>query len=393
MSAEISPATTALDPAPAAHAGRVVAIDALRGFDMFWIIGGKPLALALGAAFIHEKTAPEWLRTQLNHTHWVGFTSYDLIMPLFLFIVGAAMPFSFARHLASGASHRVMHWRLASRFVLLWVLGMMVQGNLLKLDWAIFRPATNVLQAIAFGYTATGLILLHVPRRWQGWFPVGLLMGYWLIMVLVPVPGLGAGVLEEDRNLATWIDLQVLGSHAYRHAVNGGFTTHYAYLLTMLPFSATVMIGMHAGRWLGAAHTARRKLSGLVIAGVGALVLGGLWSLWFPIIKPIFTSSMVLWACGWSLLLLALFYALIDVLGSRRWAFPFVVIGANALFAYVVSHIFGAQVSGVSSTLFTGLIGHLQPFIPGPVVRACGTVLVLWLVLWFLYRNKLFWRV
>ncbi|MCC7335838.1 MAG: DUF5009 domain-containing protein [Pirellulaceae bacterium] len=373
--------------------GRVLSIDALRGFDMFWIMGGKSLVLALAAVMIHSQEPPQMLKTQLEHTHWVGFTCYDLIMPLFMFIVGAAMPFSFNKHLATGDPHRAIYRRMAYRFVMLWLLGMVYQGNLLKLEWATLRPFTNVLQAIACGYVATGFVLLHVPRRFQMWITVSLLVGYWLLMVLVPVPGLGAAVLEEDRNLATWIDVSILGSHAYHHTVEEGYTTHYAFILTSMNFTAIVMLGMHAGQWLSSAHSSRRKLLGLIGAGLVSLSLGWLWSFWFPIIKPIFTSSMVLWASGWCLLLLALFYLLVDMLRWRAWAFPFIVIGSNALFAYMVSHVFGTQISGMSGVLFSGVARHLQPFGLASLVWSFGYVLILWLMLWFLYRNKLFWRV
>lgn len=380
-------------PASTTATGRVLSIDALRGFDMFWIMGGKSLVLALAAVMIHSQEPPALLKTQLEHTHWVGFTCYDLIMPLFMFIVGAAMPFSFNKHLATGEPHRVIYRRMAYRFAMLWLLGMVYQGNLLKLEWATLRPFTNVLQAIACGYVVTGFVLLQVPRRFQMWITVSLLVGYWLLMVLVPVPGLGAGVLEEDRNLATWIDVSILGSHAYRHTVEGGYTTHYGFILTSMTFTAIVMLGMHAGQWLSSAHSARRKLLGLIGAGLVSLTLGWLWSFWFPIIKPIFTSSMVLWASGWCFLLLALFYLLVDILRWRAWAFPFIVIGSNALFAYMVSHVFGTQISGMSGVLFSGVARHLQPFGLASLVWSFGYVLILWLMLWFLYRNKLFWRV
>jgi len=157
-------------------------------------------------------------------------------MPLFMFIVGAAMPFALSKQLAAGAPHRAIYRRIASRFAMLWVFGMMVQGDLLKLDWDTLRPFTNVLQTIACGYVVTGLMLLHVPRRFQAWITAALLVGYWLLMTLVPVPGLGAGVLEEDRNLATWIDLSILGSHGYRHSVPSGFTTHHGFFLPIMTF-------------------------------------------------------------------------------------------------------------------------------------------------------------
>lgn len=221
---ETDQSNASAEPPPVATntADRVVAIDALRGFDMFWITGGKPWILAMAAALVGSKEPPPWLKTQLEHTHWVGFSCYDLIMPLFLFIVGASMPFSFAKYRQLGVPNRVIYQRMAWRFTLLWLFGMLVQGNLLKLEWAIFRPATNVLQAIAFGYVVTGLVLLHVPRRSRVFITAALLIVYWLLMILVPVPGIGVGVLDEDRNLATWIDLQILGSHAYHHTVPGG---------------------------------------------------------------------------------------------------------------------------------------------------------------------------
>ncbi len=386
-----APVTTA--PGAASASARVVSIDALRGFDMFWIIGGKPVAYALAAAVMHSSKPPDWLKTQLEHTFWVGFSFYDLIMPLFLFIVGAAMPFSFSKHLASGEPHGAIHRRMAWRFVVLWVLGMMYQGNLLKLDWATLRPFTNVLQCIACGYVVTGLMMLHVPRRFHVWITAGLLAGYWLLMTLVPVPGLGAGVMEEDRNLATYLDTLILGSHRYDEVVKGVHHTHYAFILPIMNYSAMVMIGMLAGRLLQSDRPPRSKLLWLLGAGAGSVALGWLWSVWFPIIKPISTSSYVLWSSGWCLWLLALFYGVIDVLGWRAWSFPLVVIGANALFAYMTSHLFGEQIWGMSRVLFGGLANHVASFGLGGFVSAAGFLLIQWFTLWFLYRNKIFWKV
>ena len=360
---------------------------------MFWIIGGKLLVLSLSATVLQTKVAPEWISAQLQHTHWVGFTSYDLIMALFLFIVGAAMPFSYSKYIGPGRPRAAVYRRMASRFVMLWLLGMMYQGNLLKLDWAILRPFTNVLQTIAFGYAATGLILLHVPRRWHGLVTAGLLIGYWLAMAFIPVPGIGTGRYEEDLNLAVWIDTQILGSHRYDNIVNGVHSTHYAFILPILNFTAMVMLGMHAGQLLKSSLAPVRKLLWLIGAGVAALVLGWLWSFSFPIIKPLFTSSMVLWAGGWCCLLLALFYGIIDVLRWRAWSFPFMVIGSNALFAYMTSHLFGDQLMGMSRVLTGGVARLCDTFGWGGAVTALGFFLFQWLILWFLYRNKLFWRV
>jgi len=378
----------------AAKSSRVVAIDALRGFDMFWIMGGHGLLLALAAWMSSTGQPPDWLATQMSHQHWVGFHAWDLINPMFLFISGASMAFSFEPHLNSGAQRGSIYRRMATRFALLWILGMMVQGNLLEFRRAEFRPFTNVLQTIACGYVVTGLMLLHVPRRFHYLVTAALLVVYWLLMRFVPVPGLGTGVLEEDRNLAAWIDVSILGSHAYKHTVSEGvYTVHYGYFLPILNFAAIMMLGLYAGQWLRSARAPVEKFFGLVCAGIACLVGGWLWSFSFPIIKPLFTSSMVLWASGLSLLLLAAFFGLTDVLKWRSWAYPCVVIGANSLFAYVVPHLFDEQIRGISGKLFDGLARHVEPWALHPVVWSAGYVLAIWLMLWLLYRNRLFWRV
>jgi predicted acyltransferase len=200
--------------------------------------------------------------------------------------------------------------------------------------------------------------------------------------------------LEEDRNLAWWIDVSILGSHAYKHHVDANtITVHYGYFLPITNFAAIMMLGLYTGQWLKSTRPPAHKLLGLAAAGVGCLALGWLWSFWFPIIKPLFTSSMVLWASGWSLLLLALFYGLTDVLGWRAWAYPFVVIGSNAIFAYMVPHIFGNQISGMSGALFGGLARHLEAFGLSKVIWSSGYILIMWVMLWVLYRHKIFWRV
>ncbi|MBI5395147.1 MAG: DUF5009 domain-containing protein [Verrucomicrobia bacterium] len=380
---EAAPSTSP-QPTAAPSAGRVMSIDALRGFDMFWIIGGKYLFLCLVAALNAPQPVPAWLKTTMEHSRWNGFTFWDLIMPLFLFIVGAAMPFSFSKHLALGEPKRAIYRRMAWRVVVLWVLGMMVQGNLLALDLSKLKVFSNVLQCIACGYVVAGVVLLHVPRRFHPWITAALLLGYWLAMVFIPVPGLGAGVLEDDRNLAAHIDRLVLGRF------NAG---HHTWILSTMSFSAMVMLGMHAGQLLQSRQPERRKLLWLLAAGGAGLALGWIWSFWFPINKPMSTSSMVLWASGWCFLLLALFYGVIDVLRWRAWAFPLVVIGANALFAYMVSHLFMEQITGMGRVLFGGMARHMEPFGWKPFTITGGSVLLIWLMLLFLYRRKIFWRV
>jgi predicted acyltransferase len=365
--------------------GRVISIDALRGFDMFWIIGGKYLFLSLVAAVGAPQPVPEWLKTTMEHTRWGGLSFWDLIMPLFLFIVGAAMPFSFSKHLEQGTPKTAIYRRMAWRFVVLWVLGMAVQGNLLALDLSQFKIYSNVLQVIACGYVLSGLVLLHVPRRFHSWITAALLLGYWLAMVLIPVPGVGAGVLDEGKNLADYLDHLILGPFHYG--------SRHTFILTTMTFTATVMLGMHAGQMLQSRQPERRKLLWLLAAGAGGLALGWAWSFWFPINKPIWSSSMVLWSGGWCFLLLALFYGVIDVMRWRAWAFPLVVIGANPLLAYVLGHLFWKEIDGMGLVLFGGVRSLAEPYGWAPVVRNAAAVGVLWGFLWFLYRKKVFWRV
>ena len=399
------PPTTSVTAEPIAPAPtvRIMSIDALRGFDMFWLIGGKYVALSLAAilplpvpqwlgdmvmpattvapALTSPSPVPEWFRLTMAHTHWGGFSFWDLIMPLFLFIVGAAMPFSFERAIEQGASKRSLYRRMARRFVLLWVLGMIVQGNLLQFDLSKLKVFSNVLQTIACGYVVTGLVLLHVPRKFHGWITAGLLIGYWLAIALIPVPGVGVGVMEENGNLAAWIDHAILDPYHYG--------SRHTWILPIMTFSASVMLGMHAGQLLKSQLPPGRKLLWLVAAGMASLALGWVWSFWFPIIKPLNSSSYVLWSGGWCLLLLALFYGAIDMLGWRRWAFPFVVIGSNSLFAYVITHLF--SFSPMARALVGGLARHVAPF--GQLLHSVAVVALVWLILYYMYRKKTFLRV
>lgn len=370
--------------APPPGGARILSVDALRGFDMLWIMNGKYLFLSLLAAWYRPQPTPAWWTTTMEHTRWGGFSFWDLIMPLFLFLVGVAMPFSFDKQIERGAPRRTIHLRMAWRFVVLWVLGMAIQGNLLTLDVSKLKLFSNVLQCIACGYVLTGLAMLYVPRRIQPWITAALLVGYWLALTFIPAPGLAAGVLEDGRNLAASIDTLLMGRFS---------AGHHTYILTIMTFTATVMLGMHAGRLLQSPRTERQKLQWLLAAGVGGLALGWVWGLWFPINKPLWTSSMVLWSGGWCFLLLALFYGVIDVLRWRAWALPLVVIGANPLLAYVLSHLFMKEIDGIGLVLFGGLRNVVEPYGWAPVVRTAASVVILWGLLGFLYRKKIFWRV
>jgi predicted acyltransferase len=359
---------------------RIAAIDALRGFDMFWIVGGREFVLAVVGAFSQP---PAWLDYQLEHAAWEGFTAWDLIMPLFLFVVGAAMPFSFSRRIEEGHSKADLYAKMARRVVILFILGMIVQGHLLDFKLSTLHIFCNTLQAIAVGYLFAGIALLHLGKAAQVVFTALLLVGYWLLLVYVPVPVHGAGVLEPDANLALTVDEFVLGR--FRDG------TPYTWILSSLTFTATVMCGVLAGHVLRAAISGWIKVLALSAIGAGCLAAGWAWAEWldFPIIKHIWTSSMTLWAAGWSYLLLALFYLLIDVVGLRRWAFPFIVIGMNAITIYFAYWFI--PFASIAKSLVGGLADHLGA--AGPVLVQFTAVLLVWLLLYHLYRQKIFLRI
>ena len=358
---------------------RIVSVDALRGFDMFWIAGGGPLVIEFFRLF--SNPLPPWLERHFDHVEWEGFVGWDLIMPLFLFIVGVAMPFSVGKRIARGDSRSIIYRKVLWRTAVLFVLGIAAQGNLLAFDLGKLHLYCNTLQAIAAGYLISAIALVELPVRWQSALVGALLILYWVLMALVPVPGVGRGVYTADGNLAMWIDKSTLGRFQ-----DG---TTYTWILSSLAFGATVLIGVLAGHLLRLRLPGPRKVFLLFISGLGCLLAGWIWSFSFPIIKHIYSSSMVLWASGWSLLLLALFYAVIDVLGFRRWAFPFTVVGMNAIVAYLAPDFIEFKYS--SEALFGGLARHLGMF--GNVLLAFGAFGLLWVALYYLYRNRTFVRI
>ena len=359
---------------------RVASIDALRGFDMFWITGGEEIIHALHKMSPNATT--DLLSLQFHHVRWAGFHFYDLIFPLFLFVVGLVLPFALSKHLEAGQERGKVYLRIFRRLVVLFVLGLVYNG-LLDFNFHHLRIA-GVLQRIAICYFVAALIVLNTKVRGQIAFFAGILIVYWLAMMLIPVPGAGSGVLTPDGNLASFIDRHLLPRPycCFAQGDNEG-------ILSTIPAIATTLMGVLAGQWLRTKHTPNRKVLGLAAAGVASLLVGYLWSFNFPIIKNLWTSTFVLFAGGWSLLLLALFYWIIDVKGYRRWAFFFTVIGVNAITIYLVSHLFDF---GTITTIFVHGFIHRMGAVE-PLFWAVSVIMTGWLFLYFLYRQKIFLKV
>jgi len=357
--------------------GRVVAIDAVRGFDMFWITGGAFFFRAV-LDFI-DIPFFESLSIQLRHSRWDGFTFYDLIFPLFLFIVGASMPFAISRRLQRGDSPKKLYIHIVKRFLTLLFLGYIYNG-LLNFDFSHFRY-TGVLQRIVVCYFITALIVMNTDIKRQGIIAGAILIFYWLMMKLIPVPGFGAGVLTPQGNLSAYIDQQFLpGSFCcYKFGDNEG-------ILSTIPSVATTLIGVLSGHWLRSSLPQKKKVLGLFASGAAGLILGLISGFVFPVNKLLWSSSYVLYSAGWSLLLLGLFYWAIDVRGYGKWAFPFVVIGLNPITIYVAQRLFDF---GVIADIFVhGFIDTFGSF--KPAFWAFCILMVKWLFLYFLYKKRIF---
>jgi predicted acyltransferase len=379
---------------------RLRSLDALRGFDMFWIIGGDALGQAFGKWYYG--TPHNCLNEQLDHVEWEGFRFYDLIFPLFLFMVGAVIPFSLAALRRRGASDVSIYVRIFRRVVVLFALGL-ICNLALQLNWLIRTDdgwyvdihhnlrITGVLQRIAICYGIAAVIAMHSGWRAQLVTVGVILLGYWAILGWVPNPESGIhGDYTMKGNLGGWVDRHYLPGRILKKYY--GFGDNEG-LLSTIPAVATALLGVLAGHWLQSAARPSRKTAGLAAAGGVCLVLGELWGLQFPVIKNLWTSSYVLIAAGWSFLLLALFYGVIDGLKWQRWAFPFVVIGVNAITIYV-----GQRFIGFPQMTDFFLGGAVQKAGDkagefGPVIRAAGVLLFEWLFLYWLYRQRLFLRV
>jgi predicted acyltransferase len=357
---------------------RLMCVDALRGFDMLWIIGGSEvlvtLAKATGLGFLNN------LPVHFEHS-WGQFHFYDLIMPLFLFIVGVVMPISFNKRLARGETRKKLYNHIIKRVIILYVLGLISSGHLLTFDMSEIHLLTDTLHAIAFGYLISSIMILELRLKWQIIITASLLLVYWVIMALIPIPGYGAGMYEPGTNLALYIDNAVLG-----HFQEGqGWT----YIITNLTFVCSVMLGVFAGKILQSNRSQMKKVGLLALIGISCIIAGKIWAIWFPIIHHLWTSSMVLFSSGLSFLLLSLFYLVIDVWGYNKWAFPFVVIGMNAIAVYVATHLF--DFSKIGNVFVGGLAKWAGPW--NNFVQALAALIVIWLILYWMYRNKTFIKI
>lgn len=384
-----NPAPSESSPPPGT--GRIASIDAVRGFNIFWIIGADGAVLALRDMMVDKGAVASaiggFLGTQMTHAAWEGFRFYDFIFPLFIFITGVSVVFSLPG-LAEREGLRRAHRRVLRRSLLLYALGVTYYGGFSQ-HWDDIRYV-GVLQRIAICYLFASLILLNGGLRGVVVACVALLAGYWALLTFVPVPGVGVGSYAPDANLANWIDAQYLPGRSWDDSRDPEG------LLSTLPAIATCLLGVMAGILLKRNDMAPTvKSLGLLGAGVLMTAAGYAWGLQFPVIKAIWTSSMVLVAGGYSLMLLGAMYQIVDVWGYRRWSLAFVWIGANAILLYFLNSIFEFQpfaLRFVGGDLGVLLDRLTMPGMMRLVSHLVGLAIALALAAYF-YRRKIFLRV
>lgn len=362
---------------------RLSSLDALRGFDMFWIMGAEEI--------FHEvadiTNAPFWeaLSDQFKHPAWHGFAFYDLIFPLFLFLAGVATPYSIGKQLEKGKSRQSLLWRVVKRGLTLVLLGIIYNNGLRILPLEEIRFG-SVLGRIGLAYMFANIIYLYTKPRGQTIWFVSLLIGYWLLLLFNSAPGYPMGDLSMEGNFVSYLDTLILPGKLYLgiHDPEG--------LISTIPAISTGLLGIYTGRLIRSTPDEKKKETALRLAvmGIVLIVVAQLWNLVFPINKNLWTSSFALQCGGLSMLLMALFYYIIDILEYKKWAFFFKVIGMNSILIYMSGSFI--DWSYTTKALFQWL-GQLvgEPY--NALVLVFCYLAVQWAFLYFLYRQKIFLRV
>lgn len=356
---------------PALASTRLASLDILRGLDLFFLLFLQPVVVSVCAAIDRP-----WARAvmwQLDHEVWQGFRLWDLVMPLFLFMVGASMPFSFAKFRNPSFPRRRVIAKIVRRFVLLFVFGMIVQGNLLALDPSRLMIYNNTLQAIAVGYAIAAVVMLCGSLRSQIATCAGLMVIYWVPMTL-------CGDWTPEGNFAFAVDRAVIGR--FRGDLS------YTWVWSSLTFGATVLWGGIAGTIIRQRPGARSAAT-LVAVGVALVAAGLLWGLQMPIIKRLWTSSMTLYTAGWCFALLGAFHYAVDCRGLSRGLGWLRIYGMNPITAYVIGE--KIDFRSIVSSVSYGLEPLLGDFYPAWLTF--GNFLILFLLLREMYRREVFLKI
>ena len=371
---------------------RLESLDALRGFDLICLVVLERFAHKIGRP--DESFWREWLYLLFNHKVWEGFSAWDLVMPLFMFMAGVTIPFSYNKYRGFYGNMQPVYFRLLRRFLLLWLLGMVCQGNLLAFDVQHFYFFSNTLQAIAVGYIVSAYLFLRTKWKTQIVIASLLLFAYWGAMEFCSIGVYGNGNYSEQGNFAEGLDMLILGKYRDTAQVIEGVvvvdpTYTYTWILSSLNFVVTVLSGVFVGQILYSELPQKTKLILINTSGFFMVVMGWLMSFVHPIIKYIWTSSMVLVSSGYCFLLMGLFYYIIDYRGWNKHITLLNIYGMNSITAYVISLV--VDFSSVSNSFLFGLERFVG--VHYPIMILFGNVLIVFLLLLFLYKNRVFIRV
>ena len=400
MTTTANPASAPVSGPVAAPTGsslrRLVSLDALRGLTIAFMI------------MVNNNGSDRawWF---MKHAEWNGLTPTDLVFPTFLFVVGVSIVFAFEARIAKGETRAHLAWQTLRRAAILFALGLVVNG------FPHFPLGTlriyGVLQRIAVCYLVVGLFYL-----WDRGVPskvavlIASLIGYWILVRWVPIPGAGMPVrnipfLDPDQNLVAWLDRHLMPGHLYEDWVTHNLRDPEG-LLSDLPAIGTALLGMLTALWLRTRRTVNAKALGLVAGCVACLALGYFWAIWFPLCKKMWTSSYVLVAAGYSLALLSFAYWAIEAKGWRKgWTRPWIIFGSNAIVAYMFSELMASLIGVIAvaaspqnhESLGGFLAAHSVQHIPDPgwstFAWSVSFTAVCFLPVWVLYRNKIFVKV
>lgn len=366
---------------------RLKSLDALRGFDMIWILGAEGLFSALYV--LTGWSLWQVLTQQFQHSDWHGFTFYDLIFPLFIFIAGVALGFSNKNLRGVTFDKRLVVYKKAGlRLFLLCFLGVIYNHG-----WGQGVPSepekiryASVLMRIGFAWFICAMIVWHFRYRTQLIIALSILVGYWILLCFIPTPEGIAGKLTLENSWNSWIDRNFLPGVHYQN-----LATDPEGILSHIPAVVNALAGAFTGRFITRQSTSRhQQIIYLVVVSVVCLVAGYIWAMVFPINKNLWTSSFVLVSVGWSVFLFALFYFCVDILNWHLIAKVFSVIGVNAILLYLLSSLFSWQY--LVNSLFGGVISGIDRNLQ-PLIAVLALVTLQWLLAYLLYKRKIFIKI
>ena len=360
---------------------RLKSLDALRGFDMLFIMGFAGWVVILCSLF-PSGSVTEWLTAQMSHVKWNGLTHHDTIFPLFLFVAGISFPFSIAKQRANGKSEKSIVLKIIKRGLMLVLLGCIYNG-ILRLNFPDVRYA-SVLARIGLAWMFAALIFMNFKARTCWIISAAILIGYWLIMWLIPG---GDDPFSFENNLVGVVDRVFLPGRLNEK------TFDPEGILSTLPAIVTALLGIFTGRFVQLPNeqlSGNKKVLYMLLAAVVCIVVGWIWSYWFPINKKLWTSTFVLVVAGYSLIMFALFYYIIDVKGYYKWSFFFRVIGLNSITIYIAQRFINFR---QIADFFVGGIASKCPEDVGKLIISTGFIAACWLFLYVLYKKNIFLKV